>query len=81
MLKYREIVVYDLNWNTVLELRNHFSKAKTDEPDCNISIGTEADIDTKDAINIYCDFAGYMPESHLDTKIIAKVAKIRMSLN
>ena len=80
MIKLREIFTYGLSLNTIKELRKWFNKP-TNNSDCVISIGTEADIDTKDAMIIHCSSAGWMPKSYLDTKIIAKICIIRMSLN
>ena len=79
MIKLRGIFTYDLSWDTIKELRKQF---KPDSKyDCVVSIGTEASINTKDGITIHCSLAGWKPESHLDTKIIAEVCMTRILLN
>jgi len=88
MLKLNEIIIDNLvgsiikisqsNYNIIKELRE-----QVEEPiNSDVSIGTIADIDIEnDYITIHYSTAKWTPENCFDTKIIAKVAKIRMSLN
>ena len=79
MIKLRRIFTYGLSLNTIKELRKWFKP--NSKRDYVVSIGTEASINTEDGIIINCSSAGWIPESHLDTEIIAKICIIRMSLN
>jgi len=79
MIKYIDIVIFDLSPNSIDDLREW---AKPENPDCEISIGSESDIKLdKNATEIYFNVADAWPTSYLDTKIIAKFAKVRMILN
>ena len=79
-MKYTDIVIYDLDWNTIKALREWFDKLDSGH-DCGVSIQTEASLDFKDAIIIHIPGAVWMTGSYLDTNIIARVTMARMKLN
>ena len=78
-IKLSELFTEALNSITIKELRKWFKP--NSKRDYVVSIGTETSINTKDGIIINYSSAGWIPESHLDTEIIAKICIIRMSLN
>ena len=82
MIKYNKISIRILSVNKIKELREWFSDKIISETNCDISIGitpNDCTID-KNATIFYCK-ADTWYISHLDTKIIAKICIIRMSLN
>lgn len=75
MLKLNEIVVYDLEYVTIMGLRLWFCKEKPGA----VKVVNNDHVEIDSTIRIY--HTEWMFKNYIDTKIIAKVAMIKMELN